>query len=261
MERTHLRGAAGGGRLPAYREFMRRSSRAERGAHPKTLLLSVLEADRLASCGVRLHVDIVELDYKASVSQSWSDWVGSDAHRIDYRHIIHSHGSQAWRLPPLRVPRGALLPQSEFDAPYDALLAKGSDQADLRVRSDPAPGCLAMAQETVERCSRVCWAASTGSQYEASAPQVRAHATPHGVPFGTSRRPISPIYDRLLARTTKRCAYEHAIIATDRDAAAAAQALHLQSFSNIYVELAQRARCRRWSHVRYLTELVTPGAR
>jgi hypothetical protein len=56
--------------------------------------------------------------------------VGRDAHRIDYRHIIHAlvRKPGAFRR---YVFREALFPTLEFRRTYDALVAEGADQADL----------------------------------------------------------------------------------------------------------------------------------
>jgi hypothetical protein len=66
--------------------------------------------------------------------------VGRDAHRIDYRHIIHAlvRKPGAFRR---YVFREALFPSLEFRRAYDALLAEGSDQADLDYVRILHPGC------------------------------------------------------------------------------------------------------------------------
>jgi hypothetical protein len=124
----------------------------EHGAYPQALLLGIFATDRV-SPRVRLHADIVKLDYKGERVALMERLVGRDAHRIDYRHIIHAlvRKPGAFRRD---VFRGALFPTLEFRRAYDALHAERSDQADL----DYCASCTwppAMARRPSARCSRI----------------------------------------------------------------------------------------------------------
>ena len=79
---------------------------------------------------MRLHADVVELDYKGECVAVMERITGQKAHRIDYRHIIHTlvRKPGAFRR---YVFRDCLFPTLEFRRAYDTLLAEGSDQADL----------------------------------------------------------------------------------------------------------------------------------
>jgi hypothetical protein len=79
---------------------------------------------------VRLHADIVELDHRGQRVAVMDRLIGSDKHRIDYRHIIHAlvRKPGAFRR---YVFREALFPSLEFRRAYDALVIDGTDQADL----------------------------------------------------------------------------------------------------------------------------------
>jgi len=73
--------------LPAYRESYVTVSRA---SAVRVLKHSYSVSSRLIGrqLRVRLHADIVELDYKGERIAVMERRVGRDTHRIDYRHII-----------------------------------------------------------------------------------------------------------------------------------------------------------------------------
>lgn len=87
-ERGHLR-ALPVRALPAYRESYATVSRA---SAVRVLKHSYSVSSRLIGCRlrVRLHADIVELDYKGERVAVMERLIGRDEHRIDYRHIIHT---------------------------------------------------------------------------------------------------------------------------------------------------------------------------
>jgi len=89
-ERGHLR-ALPVRALPAYRESYATVSGA---SAVRVLKHSYSVSSRLIGFGcqlrVRLHADIVELDYKGERVAVLERLIGSDVHRIDYRHIIHT---------------------------------------------------------------------------------------------------------------------------------------------------------------------------
>jgi transposase len=193
-ERAHLR-ALPVRPLPAYRESYATVSRA---SAVRILKHSYSVSSRLIGCQlrVRLHADIVELDYKGERVAVMERRVGHDAHRIDYRHIIHAlvRKPGAFRR---YVFREALFPSLEFRRSYDALLAGGSDQADLNyVR------ILHLAASDGEESVRAVLAnlltAGEALTYEAVRAQVRGAHTPEGVPFLNITAPDLSLYDRLL---------------------------------------------------------------
>ena len=102
--------------LPAYRESYATVSRA---SAVRVLKHSYSVSSRLIGCQlrVRLHADIVELDYKGERVATMERLVGRDAHRIDYRHIIHAlvRKPGAFRR---YVFREALFPSLEFRRAY-----------------------------------------------------------------------------------------------------------------------------------------------
>ena len=123
--------------------------------------------------------------------------IGRDAHRIDYRHIIHTlvRKPGAFRR---YVFREALFPTLEFRRTYDA----------LRCREDPTRptwstcgSCTwrpAMARRPSERFSPAYWPRQSIPTYEAVRAQVRGPRTPQGVPFLDITAPDLSLYDRLL---------------------------------------------------------------
>jgi hypothetical protein len=181
--------------LPAYRESYATVSRA---SAVRILKHSYSVSSRLIGCQlrVRLHADIVELDYKGERVAVMERLIGRDAHRIDYRHIIHTlvRKPGAFRR---YVYREALFPTLEFRRAYDALLAEGSDQADLdyvRILHLAAGD----GEETVRAVLADLVAQGTVPTYEAVRAQVRGPRTPEGVPYLNITAPDLTVYDRLL---------------------------------------------------------------
>ena len=127
-ERAHLRPLPARP-LPSYRELYVTVSRASavRISNRSYSVSSRLMGARLR---VRVHADIVELEYRGERVAVMERLVGTDKHRIDYRHIIHTlvRKPGAFRR---YVFREALFPSLEFRRAYDALLIEGSDRADL----------------------------------------------------------------------------------------------------------------------------------
>jgi hypothetical protein len=101
--------------------------------------------------------------------------------------------------------REALFPGLEFRRAYDALLAQGSDQADLDyVR------ILHLAASDGEECVRavlvVLLTAAIVPTYEVVRAEVRGERTPEGAPYLNITAPDLAIYDRLLnADTAEVC--------------------------------------------------------
>jgi transposase len=192
-ERAHLR-ALPVRPLPAYRELYATVSRASAVC---ILKHSYSVSSRLIGCQlrVRLHADIVELDYKGERVAVMERLIGRDTHRIDYRHIIHTlvRKPGAFRR---YVFREALFPKLEFRRAYDALVA-ASDQADLNyVR------ILHLAASDGEECVRAVLAkllaATMVPTYEAVRAEVRGARVPEGVPHLNITAPDLSVYDRLL---------------------------------------------------------------
>ena len=104
-------------------------------------------------------------------------------HRIDYRHIIHAlvRKPGAFRR---YVFREALFPSLEFRRAYDALLADGSDQADLdyvrilHLAASDGEECVRV------RCSRACSTAGEAAHLRGGARRGArpAHARRRAVP-------------------------------------------------------------------------------
>ena len=193
-ERAHLR-ALPLRPLPAYRESYATVSRA---SAVRILKHSYSVSSRLIGrqLRVRLHADIVELDYQGERVAVMERLVGRDTHRIDYRHIIHSlvRKPGAFRR---YVFREALFPTLEFRRSYDALLGAGCDQADL----DYLRILQLAAGDGEERVRAVLAQLLTDAitpTYEAVRVRVRGARTPEGVPCLTISAPDLTIYDRLL---------------------------------------------------------------
>lgn len=193
-ERPHLR-ALPVRPLPAYRESYVTVSRA---SAVRILKRSYSVSSRLIGCQVRvrLHADIVELDYKGERVAVMERLVGRDPHRIDYRHIIHTlvRKPGAFRR---YVFREALFPTLEFRRTYDALLAEGSDQADLEyvrilhlAATDGEASVRAVLEDLLSH--------ATTPTYEAVRARVRGPRTPEGVPCLYITAPDLTLYDRLL---------------------------------------------------------------
>jgi transposase len=160
-------------------------------------------SSRLIGCQlrVRLHADIVELDYKGERVATMERLVGRDTHRIDYRHIIHAlvRKPGAFRR---YVFREALFPSLEFRRTYDALLAEGSDQADLdyvRILHLAAGD----GEETVRAVLAGLLSAGATPSYELVRAEVRGTRTPEGVPCLNITAPDLTIYDRLLGTSAE----------------------------------------------------------
>jgi transposase len=198
-ERAHLR-ALPVRPLPAYRESYATVSRA---SAVRVLKHSYSVSSRLIGCQlrVRLHADIVELDYKGERVATMERLVGRDAHRIDYRHIIHAlvRKPGAFRR---YVFREALFPSLEFRRTYDALLAGGCDQADLdyvRILHLAASD----GEQTVRAVLARLLAAGAAPTYEAVRAEVLGARTPEGVLFLNITAPDLTIYDRLLGTSAE----------------------------------------------------------
>jgi transposase len=193
-ERAHLR-ALPVRPLPAYRESYVTVSRA---SAVRVLKHSYSVSSRLIGrqLRVRLHADIVELDYKGEHIAVMERRVGRDTHRIDYRHIIHTlvRKPGAFRH---YVFREALFPTLEFRRTYDALLAERSDQADLQyvriLHLAASDG-----EETVRAVLENLLIGTAAPTYEAVRAQVRGPRTAEGVPFLDITAPDLTLYDRLL---------------------------------------------------------------
>jgi transposase len=185
--------------LPAYRETYATVSRF---SVVRVLKRSYSVSSRLIGyrLRVRLHADIVELDHRGERVAVMDRIIGSSKNRIDYRHIIHALVCKpgAFRR---YVFREALFPSLEFRRAYDALLAHGSDQADLDyVR------ILHLAASDGEECVRAVLlsllAAAIVPTYEAVRAQVRGERAPEGSPHLNITAPDLAIYDRLLNTDT-----------------------------------------------------------
>ena len=201
-ERTHLRPLPARP-LPSYRELYVTVSRASavRISNRSYSVSSRLMGARLR---VRVLADIVELEYRGERVAVMERLVGTDKHRIDYRHIIHTlvRKPGAFRR---YVFREALFPSLEFRRAYDALLIEGSDRADLDyVR------ILHLAASDGEECVRGVLAGllamASPPTYEAVRAEVRGVRTPEGVPYLDITAPDLSVYDRLLGeRTAAMC--------------------------------------------------------
>jgi transposase len=189
--------------LPAYRETYATVSRF---SVVRILKRSYSVSSRLIGyrLRVRLHADIVELDHRGERVAVMDRIIGSGKHRIDYRHIIHAlvRKPGAFRR---YVFQESLFPSLEFRRAYDALLAQGSDQADLDyVR------ILHLAASDGEECVRTVLVALLTATivptYEVVRAEVRGERTPEGMPYLSITAPDLAIYDRLLnADTAEVC--------------------------------------------------------
>jgi transposase len=203
VERQHLRPLPARS-LPSYRELYATVTRAS-AVRISNRCYSVSSRLMGARLRVRLHADIVELHYRGEQIAVMERLVGTDKHRIDYRHIIHTlvRKPGAFRR---YVFREALFPSLEFRRAYDALLIEGSDKADLDyVR------ILHLAASDGEECVRSVLTELLGAAilptYETVRGKVRGAFTPQGVPDLDIKAPDLSIYDRLLdAGTAAVCA-------------------------------------------------------
>ena len=181
--------------LPSYRELRARVTRNSiirigkyRYMVPSRLIGRVLT--------VRLHADIVELEYRGAQVAVLERLIGADRGRIDYRHIIHSlvRKPGAFRRYAFRE---ALFPTLEFRRAYDALLADDDARADFEyVR------ILHLAASDGERAIEAVLGAlreeATLPQYELVRERVRGPRTAAGVPDVRIPPPDLTCYDRLL---------------------------------------------------------------
>lgn len=193
-ERGHLR-ALPARTLPAYRELyatVSRSSTVRIGKRSYSVS-SRLVGYRLR---VRLHADIIELEYQGEPVARMDRLTGTDTRRIDYRHIIHTlvRKPGAFRN---YVFRDALFPKLEYRCAYDALLASSGEQADLNyvrilhlAASDGEEAVRAVLAELLD--------AGKLPTYEAVRLRVRGPRTPNGVPCLALPPPDLSVYDRLL---------------------------------------------------------------
>ena len=181
--------------LPAYREFYATVSRASvvRVVNRPYSVSSRLVGYRVR---VRVHADIVEVDYKGEQVGRMERLIGKSTRRIDYRHVIHSlvRKPGAFRRYAFRED---MFPRIEFRRAYDALLADEDAQADFHyVR------ILHLAAADGEEAVRSALAQLLGSQsvpdYETVRAIVRGPRTPTGVPSLTVGEPDLSVYDRLL---------------------------------------------------------------
>lgn len=146
---------------------------------------------------VRLHADIVELEYRGARVAVMERLVGADTEHIDYRHIVHSlvRKPGAFRRYAFRE---ALFPRLEFRRAYDELLAANDAGADLEyVR------ILHLAASDGEQLVQSTLAALLTSgvlpTYEAVRERVRGARTRTGVPDLVIGAPDLSCYDRLLS--------------------------------------------------------------
>ena len=181
--------------LPSYRELYATVSRSSlvRILNRSYSVSSRLRGHRLR---VRLHADIVELEYRGERVVVMQRLVGRETRRIDDRHIIHSlvRKPRAFRN---YVFRDALFPTLEYRCAYDALLAADLDQADLdyvRVLHLAATD----GEEVVRAVLADLLARRVLPTYEAVRAEVRGPRTPNGVPCLDMPPPDLSVYDRLL---------------------------------------------------------------
>lgn len=193
-ERAHLRPLPRRA-LPAYRELYATVSRSSviRICKRSYMVPARLIGRRLR---VRLHAEIVELEYQGAQVGVMERLVGAERERIDYRHIIHSlvRKPGAFRRYAFRE---ALYPTLEFRRAYDALLAEDDACADLEyVR------ILHMAatdgEQAVQEALRALLTQKLVPHYEAVREHVRGVRTGAGVPDVVIPAPDLTRYDRLL---------------------------------------------------------------
>jgi len=194
-ERGHLRPLPTRA-LASYREFYATVSRASvvRIVNRSYSVSSRLIGHQLR---VRLHADIVELDYQGARVAVMERLIGKKTRRIDYRHLIHSlvRKPGAFRRYAFR---DDLFPRLEYRQAYDALLAADSTHADFDyVR------ILHLAESDGEETVRTALASLLDTaavpSYEAVRALVRGPRTVSGVPFMEVGDPDLRVYDRLLS--------------------------------------------------------------
>ncbi len=193
-ERQHLRPLPEQA-LPAYRELYARVSRNSviRIGKCSYMVPSRLIGRRLT---VRLHADIVELEYHGAKVAVLERLVGAERERIDYRHIIHSlvRKPGAFRRYAFRE---ALYPTLEFRRAYDALVAEDEARADfeyVRILHLAARD----GEQAVEAALATLRAERSVPRYEAVRERVRGPCTGAGVPDVRIPAPDLTCYDRLL---------------------------------------------------------------
>ena len=196
-ERAHLRPLPAQP-LPSYRELYATVSRSSviRIGTRHYMVPSRLIGRRLR---VRLHADLVELEYRGAQVAVMERLVGAEKERIDYRHIIHSlvRKPGAFRRYAFRE---ALFPRLEFRRAYDALQVANDAGADLeyvRILHLAASD----GEQLVQGALAALLAEGAIPTYEAVRERVRGARTRMGVPDLV----IGPVdlscYDRLLSST------------------------------------------------------------
>jgi len=193
-ERPHLRPLPARA-LPAYRELYATVSRS---SIVRIVNRAYSVSSRLRGCRlrVRLHADIIELEYRGERVAVMDRLVGADTRRIDYRHIIHTLVKKpgAFRN---YVFRDALFPTLEYRRAYDALQSESTEQADLnyvRILHLAASD----GEEAVREVLEGLLAAGQLPTYEAVRALVRGPRTSNGVPCLDLPPPDLSVYDRLL---------------------------------------------------------------
>lgn len=181
--------------LPSYRELYATVSRSSviRVGKRHYMVPSRLIGRQLR---VRLHADIVELEYRGAQVAVMERLIGAEKESIDYRHIIHSlvRKPGAFRRYAFRE---ALFPRLEYRRAYDELLSANDAGADLEyVR------ILHLAASDGEQRVQSALAALLASDvlptYEAVRERVRGVRTSMGVPDLVIGAPDLSCYDRLL---------------------------------------------------------------
>ena len=182
--------------LPAYRELYARVSRNSviRVGERRYMVPSRLIGRQLT---VRLHADIVELEYRGVQVAVLERLIGAEREHIDYRHIIHSlvRKPGAFRR---YAYREALYPTLEFRRAYDALVAEENARADfeyVRILHLAARD----GEQEVEAALGALRAEGIVPHYEAVREKVRGPRTGTGVPDVRIPAPDLSCYDRLLA--------------------------------------------------------------
>jgi transposase len=197
-ERPHLRPLPARA-LPSYRELYATVSRS---STVRILKRAYSVSSRLRGCRlrVRLHADIIELEYRGEPVAVMDRLIGAETRRIDYRHIIHTLVKKpgAFRN---YVFRDALFPTLEYRRAYDALLSASTEQADLnyvRILHLAASD----GEEAVRAVLEAVLAAGELPTYEVVRARVRGTHTAHGVPYLELSPPDLSVYDRLLGLDT-----------------------------------------------------------
>ena len=146
----------------------------ERGARAEALLLGVLAPDR-PRLRVRLHADIVELDYRGERVAVMERLIGSDKHRIDYRHIIHTlvRKPGAFRR---YVFREALVPELGVPPRLRCALAPAAPTRRIWITCASCIWPRATAKSACESCSRRCWPPRSLPPTRRSAPRCAESA-------------------------------------------------------------------------------------